>query len=377
MTHDDSPLLKLVLGDLAAEPVAVRNRLLGTIPQSPLALVVTSITILLICVTTVLVRPTLWTWFWLGFSALIVAWRIFYPALRHRMGRTTPLAGIMASSALLFTTFGFGCAGSIATGESALTAMSMAAVMGMVAGLATRWAAVPRAAIVTMALTALPPIATLALQGGASVLAALCVAAVVASVAAYTLQNHENLLAAVVGEEVSVRLARTDHLTGLPNRIDLDARLKAACAALPPPGIPDAVGFALLYLDLDGFKSINDAHGHATGDEFLRRIAGCLRSTIGPDAFVSRLGGDEFIVLLPDADELAARAVAQDLIEAISREHSLPDGRRARVGCSVGLSLAPSQGREPEVLLARADAALYEVKNQGKGTTGVWRTLSS
>ena len=105
-----------------------------------------------------------------------------------------------------------------------------------------------------------------------------------------------------------------------------------------------------------------------TGDEFLRRVAGCLRSTIGPDAFVSRIGGDEFVVLLPDADELAARAVAQDLIEAISREHSLPDGRRARVGCSVGLSLAPSQGREPEVLLARADAALYEVKNQGKGT---------
>jgi diguanylate cyclase len=375
--QEDSPLLKLVLGNLAAEPEAVRRRLLATIPQSGLALVVTSITILLICVTTVLIRPTLWTWFWLGISALIVAWRIFYPALRQRLGHTVPLAGIMATSALLFIVFGFGCAGSIATGDGALTAMSVAAVMGMVAGLATRWAAVPRAAVFTMAMTALPPVATLASQGGASVLAALCVASVVTSVAAYTVQNHENLLAALVGEEVSVRLARTDHLTGLPNRIELDVRLKAACVALPPPNSPRAVGFALLYLDLDGFKSINDAHGHATGDEFLRRVAGCLRTTIGPDAFVSRIGGDEFVVLLPDADELAARAVAQDVIEAISREHSLPDGRRARVGCSVGLSLAPAQGREPEVLLARADAALYEVKNQGKGTTGVWRTLGS
>jgi diguanylate cyclase (GGDEF)-like protein len=255
--------------------------------------------------------------------------------------------------------------------------MSVAAVMGMVAGLATRWAAVPRAAVFTMAMTALPPVVTLAVQGGPSVLAALCVASVVTSVAAYTVQNHENLLAAVVGEEVSVRLARTDHLTGLPNRIELDVRLKAACMALPPTNVPRAVGFALLYLDLDGFKSINDAHGHATGDEFLRRVAGCLRATIGPDAFVARIGGDEFVVLLPDADELGARAVAQDVIDAISREHSLPDGRRARVGCSVGLSLAPAQGREPEVLLARADAALYEVKNQGKGQTGVWRTLGS
>jgi diguanylate cyclase (GGDEF)-like protein len=373
----NSRLLKLALGNLAAEPEAVRRRLLATIPQSELALVVTSITILLICVTTVLIRPTLWTWFWLGISALIVAWRIFYPALRQRMGYSVPLAGIMATSALLFITFGFGCAGSIATGDGALTAMSVAAVMGMVAGLATRWAAVPRAAIFTMAMTALPPVAALASQGGASVLAALCVASVVTSVAAYTVQNHENLLAAVVGEEVSVRLARTDHLTGLPNRIELDARLKAACAALPPPSATRAIGFALLYLDLDGFKSINDVHGHATGDDFLRRVAGCLRTTIGPDAFVARIGGDEFVVLLPDADELAARAVAQDVIEAISREHSLPDGRRAHVGCSVGLSLAPAQGREPEVLLARADAALYEVKNQGKGQTGVWRTLSS
>jgi diguanylate cyclase (GGDEF)-like protein len=377
MMQDDSPVLKLVLGNLATEPEAVRARLLATIPQSALALVVTSITILLICVTTVLIRPTLWTWFWLGISALIVSWRIFYPALRQRLGYNVPLTGIMATSALLFVTFGFGCAGSIASGDGALTAMSVAAVMGMVAGLATRWAAVPRAAVLTMALTALPPVVTLALQGGASVLAALCVASVVTSVAAYTVQNHENLLAALIGEEVSVRLARTDHLTGLPNRIDLDARLRAACNSLPPATTPHAVGFALLYLDLDGFKSINDAHGHATGDEFLRRVAGCLRATIGPDAFVSRIGGDEFVVLLPDADELAARAVSQDVIEAISREHSLPDGRRARVGCSVGLSLAPAQGREPEVLLARADAALYEVKNQGKGQTGVWRTLSS
>ena len=375
--QENSRLLKLVLGNLAAEPEGVRRRLLATIPQSPVSLVVTSITILLICVTTVLIRPTLWTWFWLGISALIVSWRIFYPALRQRLGRKVPLTGIMATSALLFITFGFGCAGSIATGEGALTAMSVAAVMGMVAGLATRWAAVPRAAIFTMAMTALPPVATLALQGGASVLAAMCVASVVTSVAAYTVQNHENLLAALVGEEVSVRLARTDHLTGLSNRIELDLRLKAACAGLPPLSSPNAVGFALLYLDLDGFKSINDAHGHATGDDFLRRVAGCLTTTIGPDAFVARIGGDEFVVLLPDADELSARAVAQDVIEAISREHSLPDGRRARVGCSVGVCLAPAQGREPEVLLARADSALYEVKNQGKGTTGVWRTLSS
>ena len=90
---------------------------------------------------------------------------------------------------------------------------------------------------------------------------------------------------------------------------------------------------------------------------------------------VARIGGDEFVVLLRDADGLTARAVADEIIAAISREHRITDGRALRVGCSVGISLAPLQGREPETLLARADAALYEVKSQGKGRTGLWRTL--
>ena len=77
-----------------------------------------------------------------------------------------------------------------------------------------------------------------------------------------------------------------------------------------------------------------------------------------------------------DADALTARAVADEIILAISREHWLTRGRTLRVGCSVGVCLAPDQGRDPETLLARADAALYDVKNQGKGHTGLWRALS-
>ncbi len=91
---------------------------------------------------------------------------------------------------------------------------------------------------------------------------------------------------------------------------------------------------------------------------------------------MARIGGDEFVVMMNDSDELAARSVADEIIAAISREHRIADGQVLRVGCSIGLCLAPDQGREPEVLLARADAALYEVKNQGKGHSGVWRALS-
>jgi hypothetical protein len=262
MAQDYSPLVKLVLGKLAAEPEAVRNRLLATIPQSALSLVVTSITILLICITTVLIRPTLWTWVWLAISAGIVAWRILYPELRRRLGHGTPLVGIMITSALLFITFGVGCAGSIASGDGALTAMSVAAVMGMVAGLATRWAAVPRAAVFTMALTALPR--SHAGPSGWPQRWPPCVASVVMSVAA-TVQNHENLLAAVVGEEAAS--------AGTHRPPDRPAQPHRARRA-PEGGLRStattrrrAVGFASVP-GPGRFKSINDAHGHATGMSF-------------------------------------------------------------------------------------------------------------
>jgi diguanylate cyclase (GGDEF)-like protein len=95
----------------------------------------------------------------------------------------------------------------------------------------------------------------------------------------------------------------------------------------------------------------------------------------GPEELVARIGGDEFVVMLNDGDALTARTVADEIIATISREHRIGDGRTLRVGCSVGICVAPDQGREPEVLLARADSALYEVKNQGKGHTGIWRAI--
>jgi len=105
-------------------------------------------------------------------------------------------------------------------------------------------------------------------------------------------------------------------------------------------------------------------------------VADSLRRAAGPEEVVARIGGDEFVILLRDADALTARGVADEIIGAIAREHRLADGRAVRIGCSVGLCTAPEQGREPAVLLARADAALYEVKAQGKGHTGMWRAIS-
>jgi diguanylate cyclase (GGDEF)-like protein len=247
--------------------------------------------------------------------------------------------------------------------------------MGVVAGLATRWAALPRAAIATMVLTVAAPITVLALQGGVHLLAALVIGFVVISIATFTKHNHENMLTAVMAEDLHRRLAQTDNLTGLANRAQLLKHMVTACGDLPLHQNGAGRRFAVLYIDLDGFKAVNDLHGHAAGDEVLQRVADCLTRTAGPDQMVARIGGDEFVVLLQDADALTARAVADEIILSISREHWLTKGRTLRVGCSVGVCLAPDQGRDPETLLARADAALYDVKNQGKGHTGLWRAL--
>ncbi len=376
MSGSQDFIQRLLLGDLAQAPERVRARMLESIPTTTISLVFYSTTLIVICATTVYISRAPWAWAWLIASIFLIAWRAIHPALEKRRGRKAPLPSIMMSSGLAMASFGFGCAESIATGDIALTTMAMSGTMGVLAGLATRWAALPRAAILTMLLSVVPPMVVLCLQGGAHILAAVSMGFVMLSIAAFTVHNQEYLLAAITAEELHRRMAQTDHLTGLANRSELMHQMAAACASLPEIGSRGrGRTFAVLYIDLDGFKAINDTYGHAAGDEVLQRVADCLRQVTGPEELVARIGGDEFVVMLGDGDALTARTVADEIIAVISREHRIADGRKLRVGCSVGLCIAPDQGRDPEVLLARADAALYEIKHQGKGQTGVWRAI--
>jgi diguanylate cyclase len=367
-------LQRLALGNLNDVPEVVRTRMLATVLQTPLSLGFSSFTILLICTTAAMVTDALWAWAWVVGSATCIAWRLLHPYLCTRLGRPKPLIGIMSTAAATFTIFGLGCAGCVNSNDPALTAMSLSGALGIVAGLATRWAALPRPAIVVMSLTVAPPILVLASRGGANLTAAFAIAFVIVSIAAFTVQNQSNLLGTISGDELHRRIAKTDQLTGLSNRGDLMRYLDEACAAVNA-GSREVSRFAVLYLDLDGFKSVNDHYGHATGDEVLRRVAEILRGIVGADQMVARIGGDEFIAVLRNADELTARAVAEEIVGVVCTEHELPSTYRVKIGCSVGISLAPDQGNNPDLLMARADSALYEIKSQGKGQTGMWRTL--
>ncbi|RZK87482.1 GGDEF domain-containing protein [Methylobacterium sp. WL30] len=157
--------------------------------------------------------------------------------------------------------------------------------------------------------------------------------------------------------------AAHDGLTGLPNRASFGTQLDRACRRPGGTGEPCAV----LYLDLDRFKSVNDTMGHAAGDTLLARVADRLRQAIEGQASAYRLGGDEFAVLLEvDATPERARALASRIVAEVGRPYRLSGGS-AEIGISVGIAHAPEVGADPQEVLNRADRALYAAKGGGRG----------
>ena len=158
------------------------------------------------------------------------------------------------------------------------------------------------------------------------------------------------------------RLANYDTLTGLPNRSLFGERLAHAIVQARRAGS----GLAVLFLDLDRFKDINDSLGHATGDTILRAAAQRLQECL-PDATIARLGGDEFTVLLRElGDPGHADALAQRLLAAFDVPLRVDDAREVAITPSIGISLYPEHGQIPSDLLKHADAAMYQAKAAGR-----------
>ena len=164
-------------------------------------------------------------------------------------------------------------------------------------------------------------------------------------------------------------MAQHDGLTNLPNRTFFNQRLETALAQ----SRADQSGVAVLCIDLDNFKNINDAFGHGFGDKILLTLAGRLRKCLREHDTLARLGGDEFAVVLSRATRIEeAQQAAQRLIEAVAPAFSI-DGHNFSVGISVGIVLAAPEGNTAEQMLQFADMALYEAKRNGRGRYEVFR----
>lgn len=165
------------------------------------------------------------------------------------------------------------------------------------------------------------------------------------------------------------KLAYYDALTGLPNRRLLEDRLELAIRHAHR----NQSRLAVIFVDLDHFKEVNDALGHAFGDELLVMMAERLQLRLREDDTLARLGGDEFLVLLPDLEEVdEVTRVARRLVEAVS-EPCVLEGQEFRIGCSLGISLYPDDATTAESLIHNADVAMYRAKQEGRNGYRLYR----
>jgi diguanylate cyclase (GGDEF)-like protein len=171
---------------------------------------------------------------------------------------------------------------------------------------------------------------------------------------------HPDVAEGVVGLcEIALRLDVLDHdathdpLTGLLNRRSFDAVLEQALARSRRYGW----SFSLAMLDLNGFKALNDRHGHAAGDQVLQRIGGVLRSSMRAGDVAARIGGDEFAMLLNRSGDAAGRILAARVASVVNQELAW-----AGIGFAVGVATAPAESVEADELSRLADARLYEAK---------------
>ncbi len=167
-------------------------------------------------------------------------------------------------------------------------------------------------------------------------------------------------------EQLARHMAEHDSLTGLSNRSMFRSRLKTALAGGGP--------VALLWLDLDRFKAINDTLGHPAGDQLLREVARRVRAELRHDEVAARLGGDEFAIII-EGDDVAdeIRPLAERLVDSIRRPY-LVAGEVAECGVSIGVAIGPEHGREIDDLIKAADTALYRAKDEGRNTVRIYDT---
>ena len=339
------------------DDIALRADLIDTMMLRPVGVLTASLGFLLMSASACWFARTGWAVAWLVTDLILLAARIVPAWIAWRTNSRVPYRIariILLLASLMFATFGVGCAFSFATGIQELQLAATMAVMALFTGLAIRWAALPRLSIAMHVVVGAPMACALA-GIGAFVLLLFAVLAIGSIV--LTVQNNRTLLAVLAAKRQAQQLARTDVLTQLVNRAGLDIELERLAGT-------STRSVSLLFLDLDGFKGINDRYGHAAGDRLLVEIGARLRAVAG-EQVVARLGGDEFVIVLPDAGAQMAEVMAAAVREAITRPiHLREHGALVSVGVSLGCASGSLVVDGAARLLADADAALYAAKRR-------------
>jgi diguanylate cyclase (GGDEF)-like protein len=361
-----------VLGSLNEAPPEIKKDLARQSLAKPKTLIVATACSTLLAAIAAAISAEPWAYVWLlaqvvaGSTRLLVMVAFIRADASGRPGNT---AASVSSGLLSFTVFSAGCYECVVSGDWPLILMAGVAIASLMGGVASRDAGTPRYGTIIISIMVFPfalaalrsPIPHLFLIGIQLPLYA-------AGVIFVMLENSKILLHLHHSERENRRLAQHDPLTGLPNRAlnlqRFDELLK---------GLRSAHGrlrqeFMVFCLDLDGFKELNDSFGHAAGDAVLVAVARRLHDCVRPLDFISRIGGDEFVILLPGIASDDAETTADRIIASVAQPFDLGLGEPVHIGISIGSACAPEDGETAEELLRSADRALYEAKRRGKGT---------
>ena len=309
---------------------------------------------------------------WVVAEVVICAARLLVLVSAHRAaraGRRTFTDAYMILGLLWAAGVGFGAFISITSGDWIVATLACLSAAAMVGGICFRNFGAPRLACVMIGLSLGPCCVGAALSGEPILLIVLLqIPFYLVSMGIASWKLNRILVATIKAERANEHRARHDVLTGLSNRAGLAAAVERKFASERS----STHRLALLYLDLDGFKGVNDTVGHVAGDRLLELVAERLRSVLRPGDVSARVGGDEFVVLIDGLDALGVLRVGQRLIAEIAGQpYRVGQGDAVAIGVSIGIAFAPEHGRELDALLAAADAALYEAKSKGRSRCAI------
>lgn len=353
-------------------PDDIRDAMVGSLFASLPVFVTGLINSLLVAAVIAAMHPTTPFILWLSAEALICCWRLAVLMRARRLaalGRPTPTDIYIVLALVWSASVGFGAYISLTMGSWPAALLACISATAMIGGMCFRNFAAPRLTVAMIVLS-LMPLAAGALVTGEWVLLAVAIQVPMYLLgmgsASYRLKDM--LVSTMRAERDNRHLARHDSLTGLTNRAGLTQALESRLSERSGQQHPR---LALLYLDLDGFKQVNDRFGHAAGDTVLQAVADRINAVARIGDVTARIGGDEFVMIAEEADTTAARAIGERLIAKIATTYPLPGSGGATIGVSIGIACAPDHGTTVAELLARADAALYLAKAKGKSRCAV------
>jgi len=293
--------------------------------------------------------------------AIIRVWVVRKGAAASRTGKPTPTDLYLVTAICWCALQGAMVFAAMRTGNFALEVLGTCTAMALIGPICARNYPAPRYAMLMVCLCDFPFVAGALLTGNRWMLLILVETPLLILGCLSVIQLlHARAVAMLKAEYASQQLAERDPLTGLFNRARLEDVLRELEAA--------SARFVLFYLDLDGFKRVNDELGHPGGDALLQEVAARLQAAMRDSDTVARIGGDEFVIVTPNLGPTESAALASSVIRRIAdQEYSLGPEGLASVGVSVGYACWPEDGSTLDSLRKRADLALYGAKKAGKG----------